>query len=67
MGLVTYGWADGVAAIALDDGKVNLMSPVVIAEIHAALDRPSPTGPRTPCRRAMPEASTRSPEWEPGS
>jgi enoyl-CoA hydratase len=39
MGLLTYGWADGVATIALDHGKVNLMLPVVIAEINAALDR----------------------------
>jgi enoyl-CoA hydratase len=36
---VRYSCADGIATIALDDGKVNVMSLPMQAEIHAALDR----------------------------
>ena len=37
--LVTYELADGIATIAMDDGKVNVMSNAMQAEINAALDR----------------------------
>jgi len=37
--LVTYQLADGIATITMDDGKVNVMSNAMQAEINAALDR----------------------------
>jgi enoyl-CoA hydratase len=37
--LVTYQLADGIATIAMDDGKVNVMSNAMQAEVNAALDR----------------------------
>ncbi len=36
---LTYGAADGVATITLDDGKVNVLSPAMLAAINEALDR----------------------------
>jgi enoyl-CoA hydratase len=36
---VQYEASDAVAAIALDDGKANALSPAVIAALNAALDR----------------------------
>jgi enoyl-CoA hydratase len=42
--LVTYELADGVATITMDDGKVNVMSNAMQAEINAALDRASDDG-----------------------
>jgi enoyl-CoA hydratase len=36
---VSYRLGDSIATITLDDGKVNVMSPAMQAEIHAALDR----------------------------
>lgn len=37
--LVTYRFADGVAYLGLDNGKVNAVSPEVIQAMNAALDR----------------------------
>ena len=37
--LVTYELAEGVATITMDDGKVNVMSNAMQAELNAALDR----------------------------
>jgi enoyl-CoA hydratase len=37
--LVTYDLADGIVTITMDDGKVNVMSNAMQAEINAALDR----------------------------
>lgn len=37
--LVTYRLHDAVAAITMDDGKVNVLSLAMIAELDAALDR----------------------------
>lgn len=37
--LVTYQYTDSIATITLDDGKVNVLSPQMLAEINAALDR----------------------------
>jgi enoyl-CoA hydratase len=37
--LVSYHLEDQIAAITLDDGKVNALSPAMIAELNAALDR----------------------------
>src|SRR5580765_5811092 len=37
--LVTYVLGDGVATITMDDGKVNVMSNAMQAEINAALDQ----------------------------
>lgn len=37
--LVSYRLDGSVATIAMDDGKVNAMSPAMIAELNAALDR----------------------------
>jgi enoyl-CoA hydratase len=39
MTAVEYELADGVATIALDDGKVNALSVETLRELHAALDR----------------------------
>ncbi len=36
---ITYAQDDGVATITLDDGKVNALSPEMLAEISGALDR----------------------------
>jgi enoyl-CoA hydratase len=38
-GLVTFGLEDSVATITMDDGKVNVMTLRMLAEIGAALDR----------------------------
>jgi enoyl-CoA hydratase len=37
--LVTYRLDDAVAAITMDDGKVNVLSPAMLTELDAALDR----------------------------
>lgn len=37
--LVTYELKDSIATITLDDGKVNVLSPKMLAEINAALDQ----------------------------
>lgn len=37
--LVSYELADGIATIAMDDGKVNVMSPRMLAALNTALDR----------------------------
>jgi len=39
MELVTYELSDGVATIAMDDGKVNCLSPRMLGELNEALDR----------------------------
>lgn len=38
MGLVTTTLEDGIATIAMDDGKANVLSPVMQGELNAALD-----------------------------
>lgn len=37
--LVTYTLADGIATLAMDDGKANAMSPAMSAALNAGLDR----------------------------
>jgi len=37
--LVTYQLDDSVATITMDDGKVNVLSPLMLADLGAALDR----------------------------
>src|SRR5262252_8865471 len=39
MELVTYERSDAVATIAMDDGKVNCLSPRMLGELNEALDR----------------------------
>jgi enoyl-CoA hydratase len=39
MGLVSYALDGGVAVIAMDDGKVNALSPAMLGELAAAFDR----------------------------
>jgi enoyl-CoA hydratase len=39
MAIVSYQAADGIATITLDDGKANVISPALLTELHAALDR----------------------------
>jgi enoyl-CoA hydratase len=39
MMLTTYDCADGIATIAMDDGKVNALSPEMLAEVSAQFDR----------------------------
>jgi enoyl-CoA hydratase len=41
---VSYSLADGVATITMDDGKVNALSPRMLAELGAALDRAEADG-----------------------
>jgi len=43
-GLVSYEFADGVATLTLDDGKVNVMSVPMQAAINGALDRADADG-----------------------
>ena len=43
--LVSYRFADGVAHLSLDNGKVNALSPDMIAAINAALDQADPALP----------------------
>src|ERR1700692_4863216 len=38
-GLVTYQLKDSIAGITMDDGKVNVLSPKMLADINAALDQ----------------------------
>ena len=42
--LVTYREQDGVTIITLDDGKVNVLSPSMLAQINKALDRAESSG-----------------------
>jgi enoyl-CoA hydratase len=42
--IVSYNRLDPVATITMDDGKVNAISPVMIGELHAALDRAQADG-----------------------
>ncbi len=47
MSAVSYrqeGQEDAIAVISMDDGKVNVLSPAMIAEINAALDRAQSDG-----------------------
>ena len=44
MSPVDYSFEDGVATITLDDGKVNALSPTMLDEILAALDRAEEDG-----------------------
>ncbi|MDR3414998.1 MAG: crotonase/enoyl-CoA hydratase family protein [Nevskia sp.] len=37
--LVTYRLEEGVATIAMDDGKANALSPTMLSQLNAALDR----------------------------
>ncbi len=37
--LISYDLEDGIATLTLDNGKVNAISPDVVAAFHAALDR----------------------------
>jgi len=39
MSLLTYSLDDGVATIAMDDGKVNALSPAMLEELASAIDR----------------------------
>ena len=41
---VTYNLRDGVATIGIDDGKRNALSPEVLRELYAALDRAEADG-----------------------
>jgi enoyl-CoA hydratase len=42
--LVSYDLSGDVAVVTLDDGKVNVMSPAMQHEVHAALDRATADG-----------------------
>jgi enoyl-CoA hydratase len=44
MSLVTYTLDDGVATIAMDDGKVNALSPAMLEELASAIDRAEEDG-----------------------
>jgi enoyl-CoA hydratase len=37
--LLTYELSDGIATITMNDGKANVFSPVMLAELNAAFDR----------------------------
>jgi len=37
--IVTYSYKEGVATIAMDDGKANALGTSVWAELNAALDK----------------------------
>ena len=42
--LVSYRLRDGVATVAMDDGKVNALSPAMLGQVGAALDRAAADG-----------------------
>ena len=42
--LVSYRSEDGVARIGMDDGKVNVLSPPMLAELHGAFERAAGDG-----------------------
>src|SRR5690606_39192132 len=42
--LVAYDLADGVATLTMDDGKVNAISPAMLAALDTALDRAEADG-----------------------
>lgn len=42
--LATYALADGIATIAMDDGKANALSSAMLAELSAAFDRAQADG-----------------------
>lgn len=42
--LVTYSLADGIATIAMDDGKANLMTDAMLGELRQAFDRAEADG-----------------------
>ena len=42
--LVTYLYDEGIATVALDDGKVNVLSPQMLADVNGALDQAQSAG-----------------------
>jgi enoyl-CoA hydratase len=42
--LVSYQLTEGVATIVMDDGKVNVLSPAMIAAVNGALDQATSDG-----------------------
>lgn len=44
MALIDYSLEDGVATIVMDDGKVNVLSPAMLEQVMAALDRAEQDG-----------------------
>ena len=42
--LATYSFGEGISTITLDDGKANVMSVQMLAEINAALDEAEKRG-----------------------
>jgi len=42
--LVSFSHSDGVSTLTLDDGKANVMSPAMLAEINTALDKAEEKG-----------------------
>jgi enoyl-CoA hydratase len=42
--LVSYQLTEGVATIVMDDGKVNALSPAMLAALNAALDQATSDG-----------------------
>jgi hypothetical protein len=63
--LVTYHLAESVASITMDDGKANVLSPAMLAELNAALDRAEAdaavAGPAAPPRPALARAPPAQP------
>ena len=65
--LVSYRAEDGVARIGMDDGKVNVLSPPMLAELHGAFERAAADGAtvvlagprRHPVGRVRPEGPAR--------
>lgn len=51
---VTYSLADGIATLAMDDGKANAMAPAMSAGLDAGLDRAAADGARAVVIRGRP-------------
>jgi enoyl-CoA hydratase len=51
---VTYSLADGIATLAMDDGKANAMAPAMSAGLNAGLDRANDDGARAVVIRGRP-------------
>jgi enoyl-CoA hydratase/carnithine racemase len=52
MTLTSYNSTDGIATITLDDGKVNALSPEMLAEIGAQFERAEKEGRRRGAHRS---------------
>jgi len=63
---ISHTLAGGVGTITMDDGKVNALSPHMLGELNAALDRRAHVTTELRARRALVESVTAAGEAESG-